>query len=91
MTSLDLALEGFSIDGGIYTTRLERRVKKVHGEGHYEQYLDTLKEFNKRAYKHLGKLVRGALWKTRRQKFKRYYHNLMERLGPLYNSYNSNL
>jgi hypothetical protein len=80
MAGLELTLEDFSMDGWIYTTRLERRLRKLQGEGQYKQYLNTLKEFNREAYKNLGKLVRGALWKTRKAKFKRYYHNILDKV-----------
>ena len=75
MTSLELSLEDFHWSGWIYTTRLERRIEKIQGEGQYKPYLQTLKKFNPGAYKHLRELVRTALWKS---KFKRYYNNIID-------------
>ena len=73
MTSLDINLD---LGGWIYTTRLERRLNKVQGDGYQGGHLQSLKESNFPAYKHARKLIRIAIWKTRASKFKRYRDNI---------------
>ncbi len=80
MTALDIRLDSFHLEGRIYTTRLERRLNKVQGKGDRKLFLETLKEFNPSAYNQVRRLIRGAIWKTRRSKFKRYYNNIVKRL-----------
>ena len=80
MTSLDLTLENFEIEleGWPFTTRLERRLNKVQGDGYHEEHLQSLKESNLPAYKHARRLIRIGLWKTRRSKFIRYKDNMVK-------------
>ena len=66
-----------NLDGWIFTSRLERRLNKIQGEENPNLLLESLKEFNPSAYNHARRLIRGAIWKTRRSKFERYANNLI--------------
>ncbi len=83
MTSLDIALKDFELEGWPFTTTwLGRRFGKIQ-EGNPDPFLESLKEHNKSAYRHARKLIRGAIWKTRWSKFKRYGNNIVEYLKEI--------
>jgi len=81
MTNINLAFEDFSLEGWIFTSKLERKLNKVQEKGNYKPSLELLQEFNPTAYKHLKRLVKIAVWKTRKAKFKRYSENIINYFG----------
>ena len=83
MTSLDITLDDFELEGWPFIPRLTRRANKVQEEGNCGPFLKALKEFNPSAYRNARRRIRGALWKTRKAKFKRYKNNLVDYLKEI--------
>ncbi len=80
MTSIEITLDDFELEGWPFTTWLGRRLNKVQGDGYHGVHLQFLKESNPSAYNHARRLIRGAVWKTRASKFKRYRDNIAKYL-----------
>ena len=75
MTSLDITLSGFELEGWPFTTWLGGIFGKIQ-EGNCDLFLKALKEFNPSAYRNARKRIIGAL-------FKRYCDNTVNYLKEI--------